>query len=263
MYAAFFRSAFQTRLTYRGQVMALVLYGLITVLSKIAIWISIYSQLETGVANGVLRDEMVTYAVLAGMVLNWDYTRFLQTLGHQIKSGDVATFLLKPVYYPLILLAAECGNFAFGLLCVQLPITIVAGLMYGLTAPASALAGVMAVVFWGLGFVILFLLSSIAAVLAFWLLTVFSLEWVLMALMTIFAGGAIPLWFFPQAAADVIQLLPFSFVAYHPMAVYLGKVDGGELVVRLLFGAGWAVILAMTLMLIWSRTQRRIVVHGG
>lgn len=263
MYAAFVRSAFHTRLAYRGQATALVLYGLITVFAKIAIWISIYGQLGTSMANGVSRNEMVTYAIFGGMVLNWDYTRFLQTLGRQIKSGDVATFLLKPVHYPLILLASECGNFVFALVCVQLPITIVAGLAYGLTAPVSLWAGAMAVVFWGLGFIILFLLASIAAILAFWLLTVFSLEWMLMALMTILAGGAIPLWFFPRGAADVIELLPFSFVAYQPMAVYLGKIGGDDVTVRLLLGASWVVVLAAMLMLLWSQTQRRIVVHGG
>ena len=263
MYRAFFASAFQTRLAYRSQMWALLLYGLVTVFAKIAVWMSLYAQVGTGTVSGISLPDMITYAIFAGVVFNWDYTRFIRTFGRQIKSGDVSVFLLKPVRYPLMLLAGEIGNFAFELLTVQLPVTIIAGLVYGLTLPTSLFAGVMAVVFWGLGFIILFLLSAIAAILAFWLLTVFSLEWTLMALMAIFAGGTLPLWFFPDGAADIIRLLPFSFVGYQPMAVYLGKLDVAATLSTLGLGVGWVVILTGCVVLLWSRAQTRIVVHGG
>ena len=263
MYVAFFLSAFQTWLAYRSQVWALLLYGLVTVFAKIALWVSLYAQVGTATVNGISLPDMITYAIFGSLVFNWDYTRFIRTFGRQIKSGDVAVFLLKPVRYPLMLLAGELGNFAFELLAVQLPVTIIAGLIYGLSPPASLFAGVMAIVFFGMGFVILFLLSAIAALLAFWLLTVFSLEWTLMALLAIFASGAVPLWFFPAPAADIIRLLPFSFVGYQPMAVYLGKLDVAGTLSTLGLGLGWVVILAACVALLWSRAQTRIVVHGG
>ena len=263
MYAAFFASAFQTRLAYRSQVWALLLYGLVTVFARVSVWISLYGQVGITTVGGVSQSDMITYAILAGVAFNWDYQRLIRTFGREIKSGDVSVFLLKPVHYPLMLLARELGNFAFELLTVQLPVTIIAGLVYGLTPPASLFAGIMAIVFWGLGFVILFLLSAIASILAFWLLTVFSLEWTLMALMAIFAGGTLPLWFFPAGAADIIRLLPFSFVGYQPMAVYLGKLDVAGTLSTFGVGIGWVVILTGCVVLLWSRAQNRIVVHGG
>jgi len=263
MYRAFFASAFQTRLAYRSQVWALLLYGFVTVFAKIAIWVALYAQVGTATVGGITRSDMITYAILGGVVLNWDYARFIRTFGRQIQSGDVSVFLLKPVRYPLMLLAGACGNLAFELLAVQLPVTIVASLFYGLTPPASAFVGGMAVVFWGVGFLILFLLSAIAAILAFWLLTVFSLEWTLMALMAIFAGGTLPIWFFPPAAADIVRLLPFSFIGYQPMAVYLGKLDPSATLGTLGVGVGWIVVLTGCVVVLWSRAQYRIVVHGG
>jgi len=135
MYRAFFASAFQTRLAYRSQVWALLLYGFVTVFAKIAIWVALYAQVGTATVGGITRSDMITYAILGGVVLNWDYTRFIRTFGRQIQSGDVSVFLLKPVRYPLMLLAGACGNLAFELLAVQLPVTIVASLFYGLTPP--------------------------------------------------------------------------------------------------------------------------------
>lgn len=64
-----------------------------------------------------------------------------------------------------------------------------------------------------------------------------------MALMAIFAAGTLRSWLFPPAASDIIQLLPFSFVAYHPMAVDLGKPDVAATLSAFGVGAGWIVVL--------------------
>ena len=97
MYAAFFASAFQTRLAYRSQVWALLLYGLVTVFAKIALWMSLYAQIGTATVNSISLPDMITYSIFGSLVFNWDYTRFIRTFGRQIKSGDVSVYLLKPV----------------------------------------------------------------------------------------------------------------------------------------------------------------------
>jgi len=263
MYFAFFAIAFRTLLAYRSQVWAALLYVLVTTFAKIAIWISLYGQVGGGAVAGVTLPDMITYAILASVAFNWDHSRFIKTFGRQIKSGDIAVVLLKPVRYPLMLFAGECGNFAFGLITVQVPALIIVSLVYGLTPPASLFAGLMAIAFWLLGFVMLFLLSTIATILAFWLLTVFSLEWTLDALLAIFAGGTVPLWFFPPAAAEAIKVLPFAYVAYHPMAVYLGKLDTTATLMTLAVGIIWVATLTGIVALLWASAQRRIVVQGG
>ena len=103
----------------------------------------------------------------------------------------------------------------------------------------------------------------IAGLLAFWLLTAFSLEWFLQGLLTLLSGFLVPLWFFPPAAAGVIVHLPFSYLAYHPMAVYLGKLDVTATLTTLAIGIGWVGILTGIAAWLWSRAARRLVVQGG
>src|SRR5690606_25627969 len=136
---------------------------------------------------------------------------------------------------------------------VVLPVALIAGLTYGLVPPASPVHGALAVAAFALGFVILFLLASIAGMLAFWLMTVFSLEWLLAGFMSIFSGSFVPLWFFPEPAAAIIGRLPFAYTAYHPMAIYLGKLDVGEALWTLAIGGGWAVVLAAGAGWLWGR----------
>ncbi len=262
MYLAFAASAFQTQLAYRGQVWALALGYFINISAKVAIWTALFAG--QGSVDGVSLAQMVTYAIIAGSIdVGWHWDRFIQHVGTQIKSGDVAVFLLKPLRYPAMLFSSECGNLGFGLAALVVPITIIAALLYGFMPPATALHGVLFLAMWVLGFVILFLLAGIAALLSFWLLTTFALEWILSALLAVLSGRIVPLWFYPEQAAAVLRYLPFAWVAFHPTAVYVGEVGIDEALRLLGIGIVWAAVLTGVVVLLWSRASRRLIVQGG
>jgi ABC-2 type transport system permease protein len=262
MYMAFLTSAFQTRLAYRGQVWAQALGYFIEISAKVAIWSAVLAG--PGAAAGVSLKDMVTYAIIgASVIVCWPWEHFIRAIGAQIKSGDVVVFLLKPLHYPLMLFSSECGNMGFRLVTLIMPVTLIGALLYGFVPPASVPHAVLFVAMWALGFVMLFLLAAIAGLLSFWLLTVFSLEWTLSALLAILSGRIVPLWYFPDAAAAVLKYLPFAWIAFHPMAVYLGQVDIAGGLWLLAMGLGWAGVLTGIVLLLWSRAARRLDVQVG
>jgi ABC-2 type transport system permease protein len=73
----------------------------------------------------------------------------------------------------------------------------------------------------------------------------------------------VPLWFFPPAFEAVARLLPFAWVAYYPVAVYLGQFGAGETLLFFGVGLGWAGLLTFGIATLWSRASTRIVVQGG
>lgn len=262
MYLAFAASAFQTQLAYRGQVWALALGYFINISAKVAIWTALFAGHAS--VDGVTLAQMVTYAIIAGSVdVSWHWEQFVQKVGTQIKSGDVAVYLLKPLRYPVMLFSSECGSLGFGLIALVVPVTIISGLLYGFAPPPTAMHGLLFLAMWALGFLILFLLAGIAALLSFWLLTTFALEWMLMALLAALSGRIVPLWFYPEQAAAVLKYLPFAWIAFHPTAVYLGEIEAGEAIGLLAIGAAWVVVLTGILVFLWSRASRRLVVQGG
>lgn len=262
-YAAFAASAFQTRLAYRGQVWAGLFGRLVTVFAWIAIWMSVYGGGGRTVEGATLRD-MITYAVIGGTVANaWDWRRLLNAVGDSVSSGDVAVYLLKPLSYPLYLFATECGNLFYRLATVAAPVVVVVALVHGLQPPASLFHGIMFLPFWALSFTILFLLAALCGLLSFWLLTAFSLEWLLQGVLSLLSGIYIPLWFFPDAVASVIRFLPVTWVGFHPIAVYLGKTSVVETWLFLGLGLGWALLLTAAVGALWRRAALRITVQGG
>ena len=53
-----------------------------------------------------------------------------------LKTGDVAIWLLKPVHYPLYLLAIEAGASAYTFLLAVVPTIVIVALIAGLTIGA-------------------------------------------------------------------------------------------------------------------------------
>jgi len=208
--------------------------------------------------------EMITYTVLAGSVLSaWEWARLIQGIDLAVTSGDVCVFLLRPLRYPLYLLAIECGNLGFRLVTVVLPIVVTISFTYGLSAPASWFHAAAFLVFWLLSFSMQFLLTLLFGLLAFWLMTAFSLEWLLQGLFALLSGSFVPLWFFPSALSSIVRFLPFAWIGFYPVAVYLGKLTPAEMAVRLLLGLGWGLLLALAVAWLWRRATLRISVQGG
>lgn len=262
VYAAFVRTAFQAQFAYRSQVWAGLFGELMYVFAKVAIWTSVYGGTTT--VDGVTLADMITYALIGGTVMAaWPQRDLIYAIGDSIRTGDIAVYLLKPLRYPLYLFANECGHLAFRVLAVVVPTVAVIAAIYGIQPPASLFDGGMFVVFWLLSFVLLFLMACTGGLVAFWLMTAFSIDWMLGGILSILSGTFIPLWFFPPGVAAVIRYLPFAYVGYQPMAVYLGKLTVGEVWATLAVGILWAAVLAGTVALLWSRATRRLIVQGG
>lgn len=260
-YLAFVRTAFQTQLVYRHQVWTSVFSYLIQIFARIAIWTAV---IGAGGASTVSLRDMVTYTVVATtLVMALDYAQLLSSIGNAVRTGDIAVYLLKPIRYPLYLLSVEFGNLIYRLIGVVLPVVLIAALVYGLAPPASLFHGIMFVAFYLIAFAILFLLSVLCGLIAFWIMTVFSLEWFLQGMLAIFSGTFIPFWFFPARLAAVVQFAPFAWVGYYPGAVYLGKLDAPHALAAFGFGCVWVLMLAIMVALLWKKATLRIVVQGG
>jgi ABC-2 type transport system permease protein len=263
-YFAFARSSFHSQLAYRNEVWANIFGKLVQVLARVAIWQAAYAGIGTTVVDGVSLQQMVTYALLGGAVMGATRPeRIIGEIGRSLKTGDVAVWLLKPLSYPLYLFANECGSFGYRLMTQVIPTIAFTASLYGMLPPASLFHGLMFIVFWILSFTLLFLMSALFGLVAFWLMTSFSLDWILGALLQLFSGLLIPFWFFPEPLAMIARHLPFAWVVYYPNAVYLGSLSKADVWLHLGLGLAWAAFFLTGVLWLWRCASGRITVQGG
>jgi ABC-2 type transport system permease protein len=75
-------------------------------------------------------------------------------------------------------------------------------------------------------------------------------------------GAIIPLSFFPQILQKILLLLPFPFLIYLPMRIYLGKIPIDYVPMEFLKEVGWIAGFALLNFLIWKKGIRQYVAMG-
>ncbi len=92
-----------------------------------------------------------------------------------------------------------------------------------------------------LSFLLGFFLEATLGMVGFWILEVSSLLFVYQLFSFFFSGQMFPIDILPGVARQIVDMLPIPYMAYFPVAVFLGKIAGRDLVVGLIVQAAWVV----------------------
>jgi ABC-2 type transport system permease protein len=114
-----------------------------------------------------------------------------------------------------------------------------------------------------LGFMVGFFFEAMIGMVGFWFLEVTSFLYVINTLNFFVSGHMFPLELLPSGWVIVLKLLPFQYLAYFPATVFLGKVEGMDLVYGLLFELAWAVTFLILARWLYKRGLRRYSAYGG
>jgi ABC-2 type transport system permease protein len=246
--------------TYRANIFAGLMTVLFTLGARYALWAALFA---TGNAQQSSLLETMTYFVIHDLVQVWSASRYGDAIGADIRSGDIAQRLIKPYPYHLQLAASFHATSVTATLTRTMPMLIAALLWIGLLPPVSAAAFLAFLLTAVLGGVIHSLVDLIIGYTAFWLTDYWHLSWFKRALFMLFGGAILPLWFYPEWLRAVCGYLPFQYVVYQPMAVYLGRVPSGQIIPSFAMQLFWIAVLFLLERAVWKLTQRKLTVQGG
>ncbi|MEO1563216.1 MAG: ABC-2 family transporter protein [Pseudomonadota bacterium] len=262
IFFVFAEASFRVQASFSRQVFVLIIGALINVVARVAIWTSVYDEQSS--VSGVELNQMVTYSIIGTcLLLTWDSGLTIRDLGAEIRSGHIANKLLLPYQFPLFSLALQFGARVHYVLTTGLPVIILVSLFTGLLPPASMFALGLFIISCAISFAILFSLSTIFALICFWLFNAISAELMLRGILVLLSGELVPLWFFPEGLARVVENLPFCWITFYPMAIYLGEIDHGAAVLTVAGGLIWVSVLLSILFLLWRRICQTIALQGG
>ena len=108
-----------------------------------------------------------------------------------------------------------------------------------------------------------FFMSFTLALLAFWLLEVSTLIFMVFAFEYIAGGHLFPLNILPPVLARFLNYTPFPYQLYFPVGIYLGQVKGMALWQGLLIQSGWVLFFFVLARVVWSRGIRKYSAVGG
>lgn len=213
--------------------------------------------------GGYDATDTVTYVWLAQAMIGAVQVFGWSTLALRIRTGDVATDLVRPVHPLRIGLAFDLGRAWYHALFRGLPPFAVGAVAFDLTAPGSPLVWAAFLVSVVLAVCLSFAFRAIYNLAAFWLLDHRGPMIIGVTTALFFSGFIVPVHFFPGALRAVALATPFPSMIQTPIDVFVGHVEGWEIVTRMLVQLGWAAALFVLAHAVFAAGTRRLVVQGG
>jgi ABC-2 type transport system permease protein len=181
-----------------------------------------------------------------------------------IREGAISQFLLKPVdylWYRLSLFFS--GRLAFiSMASIPLAIFIFCYRQYFLAPPDALTFGVFLVSL-VLTALLQFFISYAMAMLAFWLLEISTLIFILFAFEYLASGHLFPLDVLPPVLRQILFLTPFPYQMYFPIGIYMGKVAGSDLWRGLAAQLLWVLAAYVFARFMWRRGIKKYSAFGG
>ena len=262
------RTCLEERLVYRGDFAFATLMRFLPIVTQIFLWGAIYAihtDNPHDKLNGYSYADMVAYYLLAMLGRAFSSMPGLSSgIARDVRDGTVKKYLTQPidmlgylfwhrVAHKLVYYFVATGPFIFVFwLCRDY--------FPGWPAPEILAGGIVALL---CGFLIGFLIETLIGLIAFWWLEVSSLIFVYMMINYFLSGHMIPLDWLPPPLGDVVQYLPFKYLAFFPAAIFLGRYESADLWRELLIEFVWIAVLLLASRIAFTRGVRQYGAFGG
>jgi ABC-2 type transport system permease protein len=260
-YLAVMSARFRALLQYRAAAIAGVGTQLFFGFVRVQIFDAFYRS--TNSPQPMTHDQVITYIWLGQALLLLVMFHVEPEIAAMIRSGAVASELVRPVDLYGLWFARCFASRAAPTLMRCVPIFVVAGMFLRLRAPASAGAGGMFVLSAVLGLVLAAAMVTLITTTLLWTISGEGVTRLAPPMIFLFSGLVIPLPMFPDGLQSTIAALPFRGLVDTPFRIYVGHLTGRELVISLFHQMFWAAAMIGLGRWMLSRLLQRVVIQGG
>ncbi|MFC5403549.1 ABC transporter permease [Cohnella soli] len=256
-----------TALAYRFEVWIGMIGDIILLAASVYIWKAAYAggasaTLGAGAAQIGLQS-MVTYTVVSVLLAAVFQTGVQNTIYSQVREGNIALDFMKPIPLLGIYLSDDLGSMASALVNKAIPLIIVAALLFGFPMPVSTGAFAVFTMSCLFSFTILWLMSALVGLIAFWVIELGNLGMMKDAIVRILSGSLVPLWFFPESVQKISEWLPFQYTYQTPIGIYIGQIPLDRALQEIVIQGLWIIVFMLLLGLVWRRARGKVMVQGG
>src|SRR6202162_2018087 len=222
-YAEFSRVGFVNILAFRLRYFT----GIITYFLNVTVYYFIWSAVYSGgqAIAGYNLAQMITYVSVGWIIRSFYWNTIDQEMAYEVIEGKIAMDLIKPVSVQWMWISRAIGESAFRLGLLTLPTAIVVALVFPVQGPASSESFALFLVSVLGSFFLMAAINFMIGTCAIPLKSILALIRAKYWLIEMLSGLLIPISFFPQTAQKIMAWMPFEYIAYQPLQIYLGKLD--------------------------------------
>lgn len=264
-YNRIFRASLQERMTYRSDFLLGTILRFLPMVTTILLWQAIYGGSGKTTLAGFRYNEMIAYLLLTNISRMFSSMPGLAGgIAREIRDGTLKRFLIQPVDMISYLLTYRVAHKVTYIITSFIPYALLFFICrhyfdHFPDAPTLVAYAISLI----LAFLVGFFFEASVGMVGFWFLEVTSLLYIVMTLNFFISGHMLPLDLLPQPWSTLLKILPFQYMAYFPAVVFLGKVQGWDLVYHLVVELLWALFFMGLARGLYRMGLRRYSAYGG
>ncbi len=206
---------------YRSHMAVSIFVGPVFFLVQMFIWNAVYSTRET--VTGLTLEQMLTYYGIAAVINYLTFDSCDWNLQMLIRTGKFITFMLRPVSHCYYAFCQKIGHRLLALWLEFIPVYLLFLFVFKINlVPAGLFWALVSI---SLSFILVFLTNYCIGIMGFWLTKTEGLRRAFLVIKDICAGTLVPLTLFPGFMQKILFFLPFQYITYVPIRVFIGSYE--------------------------------------
>jgi len=250
---------FQDSLAYRAQGIVWILTDTIPTITLPLMWLAAYgSRTEL---NGFTREGLVAYYLALSIINNLVFAHPWE-IARDIKDGRLSLYLTRPfTYYGFIFASNLTWRLVRTVMYIPFFFIILLVFRHYLTWEGFHVG----FPFWAalvLAHLLSYQIAWVLGMAAFYLVEVSGIYEFWYMIGAFLAGQMAPLELLPDFVRNAAQMMPFSYVLWFPVQVFLGKLPADVVYRGLCIQLGWTVVVWLLGRWLWSIGLKRYTAVG-
>ena len=255
---AYLKQQYSSLTAYKSAFCMTLVNVFIRIYAYAMLWMTLYKQ-NASLFGNIDLNQMLLYSIfsisLSQAFTWWDGPHIY--VEENIKNGRIICDLLKPMELQTQLFLRTLSSTVINLCIFTIPSFLISTWFFKLELNVNIIGAIITFV---LGFLLLFSMNYILSLICFLSLDLEGYLYIFHALIAFCARQVVPLWFYPDFLLRIINWLPFKYVFYEPLLLFIRN---GNLFQTVCFQVIWIFILSLIGRFMWKCVSKKIIVQGG
>ncbi|HLO31803.1 MAG TPA: ABC-2 family transporter protein [Anaerolineales bacterium] len=260
VYASFFAMMPKLFMAYQVWFWVGLVLNIISMAILVYFWRGIYN--DTSTISGLGLSQTLTYILLAFIFMPLTAIDLVWEIGSNLREGTIIHHLLRPINFQGMNYAQSFGTLVTRLI-LQVPMAIVAVLLFGLRFPSDLLTWLAFIVSALLGFTVMFFFNWFLACLTFYTTEIWGLGVLIEGMNFFLSGALVPLVMMPAWIRTIVLSIPFAQALAVPVGLLTGITPLSEAPRVWFIQVLWIFGMWLLSGLFFRVAVRKITVQGG